>query len=273
MNCPYCESDQTTQRPRKTGLGYGVFQCQPCGRTFNERTGTAFNFLELPTDIVFQVLFCRYRYKLSYREVAELFLLRGFTFTHEAVRDWDERFSSLFANALRAKRKGSNGQVWHVDETYLKVKGRWCYLYRGIDSYGDLVDSRLSETRDMAAAKAFFQQAQSMADQAPESVTTDGYTSYPRAIAEILGQEVVHEMRGCTEQPIEQDHRGIKQRYYPMLGFGGFETAQRFCRTFEEVRQWLRPRQWMGDIVSLSDRRQHVLNRVEELRSLFAPAC
>lgn len=134
---------------------------------------------------MFQVLLCRYRYKLSYREVAELFLLRGFTFTHEAVRDWDERFSGTFADALRAKRQGSVGQVWHVDETYLKVNGRWCYLYRGIDPYGDLVDSRLSEKRDMAAAKAFFKQAKTIAGQSPDHVTTDGHTAYPRAIAEV----------------------------------------------------------------------------------------
>ena len=62
-----------------------------CQRKFNERTGTGFNFLEFPTDIVFQVVLCRLRYKLSLRDLAELFLLRGFSFTHEAVRDWEER--------------------------------------------------------------------------------------------------------------------------------------------------------------------------------------
>ena len=111
----------------------------------------------MPTDIVFQVVLCRVRYKLSYRDVAEFFLLRGFEFTHETVRDWEERFAPIFANDLRAKRKGNVGNVWHVDETYLRVQGRWCYLYRAIDQEGNLVDVRLSETRDMEAAKAFFQ--------------------------------------------------------------------------------------------------------------------
>lgn len=199
------------------------------------------------------------RYKLSYREVAELFLRRGFTFTHEAVRDWEERFALSFADQWRAKRKGKSGPVWHVDETYLKVKGQWCYLYRAMDQDGNRVDSRLSETRDMAAAKTFFAQAQEVVGQAPERVVRDGHTPYPRAITEVLGEEVMHERRPCLANPIEPDHRGVKQRYYPMLGFGAFQSAQRFCRAFEEARQLLRPRQRMGQFVSLAQRRAYFL--------------
>ena len=91
MDCPHCHSTRTTKLQRTTDLGYAVFSCKDCGRTFNEPIGTPFNFVEVPTDIVFQVLLCRVRYKLSYREVAELFLLRGFQFTHETVREWEER--------------------------------------------------------------------------------------------------------------------------------------------------------------------------------------
>src|SRR4029453_1601817 len=84
-----------------------------------------------------------------------MFLLRGFEFTHEAVREWEERFASLLAEHVRGKRRGKVGRRWYVDETYVKVKGKWCYLYCAIDREGNLVDSMLSETRDMAAAKAF----------------------------------------------------------------------------------------------------------------------
>ena len=272
MDCPHCHSAQTIRLPRTTGLGYAVFGCTDCGRTFNERTGTPFNYLEVPTDIVFQVLFCRLRYKLSYRDAAELFLLRGFDFTHETVRDWEERFTPILADQWRAKRRGKAGKVWHVDETYVKVKGRWCYLYRAMDQDGNLVDSRLAKQRDMAAAKAFFEQVQEIAGQAPDRVVTDGHTPYPRAIVEVLGSAVEHQQVSGAANPIEQDHRGIKQRYYPMLGFKAFEAAPRFCRVFEEVRQCLRPRQRMGQFVSLAQRRAHVLTRVTELHSLFASA-
>ena len=272
MSCPHCGSNQITQLQRTTTLGYAVFYCKDCQRTFNERTGTPFNFIEVPTDIVFQVLLCRVRYKLSYREVAEFFLVRGCEFTHETVRDWDERFAPIFADELSATRNGQVGKIWHVDETYLRIKGRWCYLYRAIDQDGNWVDSRLSETRDMAAAKAFFQRAQDMTDVPPERVFTDGHSSYPRAIREELGAEVEHEVIPCLGNPIEQSHRSIKQRYYPTLGFGAVESAKRFCQAYEEVHQFFRPRQLMAEFVSLSDRRAHFLKRVDELQAIFEAA-
>ena len=158
-----------------------------CQRTFNERTGTPFNYLETPTDVVFLVVLWRLRYKLSLRDVAEMFLERGFVFTHETVRDWEARFAPVLADQLRTKRLGKAGKSWYVDETYIKVQGKWCYLYRAIDRDGNLVDSRLSEKRDMDAAKQFFKQAMAVVGHAPESVTTDGHRSYPRAVRLHLG--------------------------------------------------------------------------------------
>ena len=77
MNCPHCNSTHTTQLGRTTELGYPVFRCQECKRTFNERTGTGFKFIEVLTDIVFQVLLCRLRYKMSFQDVAENFAVAG----------------------------------------------------------------------------------------------------------------------------------------------------------------------------------------------------
>ncbi len=168
---------------------------------------------------------CRLRYKLSLRDVAEFFLLRGFEFTHETVRHWEERFAPLVAERLRTRRTGTMGGTWHVDETYVRVKGRWCYLYRAMDEDGNLVDSLLRAHRDMESAQAFFEQALGVAQTPPHRVVTDRLASYPRAIAEVLGDEVKHERGSCLDNPIEQDHRGIKHRYYPMLGFGAFESA------------------------------------------------
>ena len=127
MNCPHCNSTHTTQLGRTTELGYSVFRChESCGQT-TSRTGTKFNFLEVPTDIVFQVLLCRLRYQMSFRDVAEFFLLRGFEFTHETVRDWEALFAPIFASQLlQQKRKGKVGNSWYVDETYIRVKGKWC---------------------------------------------------------------------------------------------------------------------------------------------------
>lgn len=114
----------TQERAKKTKLGYATFFCPKCQHVFNERTGTPFNYLEFPTDVVLLAVLWRLRYKLSLRDVAEMFLARGFTFTHEAIRDWEARFTPLITDQLRSKRHGQAGKFWYVDETYLKVYGK-----------------------------------------------------------------------------------------------------------------------------------------------------
>jgi putative transposase len=149
MHCPHCASVTTKEQTQQTTLGYRTFRCSVCKRLFNERTGTPFNFLEYPTDIVLLVVLWRLRYKLSLRDLAEMFLERGVTFTYESVREWERRFAPLLTEHLRTKRRGQAGQSWYLDETYVRVKGKWCYLYRAIDAEGNLIDSRLSEKRNM----------------------------------------------------------------------------------------------------------------------------
>src|SRR3954464_12198558 len=116
MNCPHCQSSDTQHHQKTTSLGYATFSCQGCGRTFNERTGTAFNYLQFPTDIVLLVVLWRIRYKLSLRDLPEMFLVRGYVFTHEAVREWEERFAPVLSAQLKAKRRGQAGKSWYVDE-------------------------------------------------------------------------------------------------------------------------------------------------------------
>jgi transposase-like protein len=268
MNCPHCTSPSAKEQHKKTTPGYRILRCSACKHLFNERTGTPFNFLEYPTDIVLLVVIWRLRYKLSFRDVAEMFLERGWSFTHETVRDWETRFAPLLADQLRVKRRGQAGRSWDVDETSIKVQGKWCYLYRAIDHDGNLVDSRLSEKRNMDAAKQFFQQALAVVGHAPEQVTTDGHRSYPRAVHETLGNEVKHRTNVYLNNHLEQDHRGIKQRYYPMCGFGRFMSAARFCRAFDEVRQFFRIRTTVRQSVSLAQRREAFRQRLGTVKAL-----
>ncbi|GHP00286.1 hypothetical protein KSF_103330 [Reticulibacter mediterranei] len=268
MNCPHCMSLTTKEQQKKTVLGYRTFCCSACRRTFNERGGTPFNYLEYPTEIVLLVVLWRLRYKLSLRDLAEIFLERGFVFTHEAVRDWEARFAPLLADQLRIRRHGQARTSWYIDETYIKVHGKWCYLYRAIDRDGNLVDSMLSKKRDMDAAKRFFQQAVETVGYAPERVTTDGHDAYPRAIRETLGSHVVHRCNPYLNNRLEQDHRGIKQRYYPMRGFGSFTSASHFCRAFDEVRQFFRFRTTMNQSVPLAQQRMLFRQRLESFQAL-----
>ena len=182
------------------------------------------------------VVLWRLRYKLSLRDLAEMFLERGFVFSHETVRDWEARFAPLLADHLRAKRRGQAGASWYVDETDVKVAGSWCYLYRAVDRDGNVVDARLSETREMEGAQRFFHQAVATVGHCSDRVTTDGHDAYPRAVRETLGDDVAHRCSRYLNNRIEQDHRGIKQRYYPMRGFGSVASAARCCPAFEEQR-------------------------------------
>src|SRR3954468_13882186 len=145
------------------------------------------------------------------RDLSEMFLERGFEFTHEAVREWESRFAPLITEQLCSRRRGKAGGSWFTEETYVKVSGKWCYLYRAIDRDGNLVDSMLFEHRDMDSAKRFFTRAK---DDVGHRPTTDGHDAYPRAVRRILGRKVEHRTNRYLNNRIEQDHRVIKQRYY-----------------------------------------------------------
>lgn len=172
MRCMECGSAAVTERP--------------------ERTGTVLNRAQSPSDVIALVVLWRLRYKLSLRDLPEMFAVRGMVFSYEAVREWEAKLTPALAEELRRRRHGKTGRSWHVDETYIKVDGHWCYVYRAIDSTGALVDVLFSEHRDMAAARAFFRSAKAVTGVTPDRVTTDGHDSYPRAIRTELGKGVRH---------------------------------------------------------------------------------
>jgi transposase-like protein len=161
---------------------------------------------------VLLAVFWRLRYKLSFRDVAELLLQRGFEVTHETVRAWEFRFAPLLTEQLRSRRRGRAGVSWYLDETYVRVAGRWYYLYRAIDRDGALIDSMLSERRDKHAARRFLRKLIEVAGRRPARVTTDRHLrklievagrrparvttdrhpAYRRAIRWILGRKAQH---------------------------------------------------------------------------------
>jgi putative transposase len=145
MECPYCQLSTTSERPETTARGYRRFRCRACTRGFNERTGSVFNRVQYPPDVVCPVVLWRVRSKLSLRDLAEMFLERGVVFTHEAVREWETKRTPVLSETLRKQRRGKVGRSWYCDETYLKMKGCGVYLYRAIDRDGNLVDVLLSE--------------------------------------------------------------------------------------------------------------------------------
>jgi putative transposase len=177
VTCPHCRSGEVSRRRGRTELGYHRFRCRSCRRRFNERTGTPFNDIRFPSDIAVLAVLWRLRYKLSFRDVAEMLLERGFSLTHQTVRDWEGGFAPILADRLRAKR-GRAGVSWYIDETYVKRAGRWCQLYRAIDGDGQLIGSMLSEKRDKHAARRFLRRLTATLPTRARSAGFSGGRSY-----------------------------------------------------------------------------------------------
>jgi putative transposase len=262
MDCVCCGSSAVTERSDLTARGYRRFRCQDCGKQFNERSDGVLNRTCLPSDIIAFVVFCRLRYRLTLRDLSEILLLRGFTVSHETIREWEAKLLPVMGDALRKRRHGTrrrSGRSWYVDETYLKVQGGWCYLYRAIDRDGNLVDTMLSKSRDLAAAQAFFRSAKATTGFTPDRVTTDGHGSYPRATRSTLGRRVLHRTSAYLNNRLEQDHRGIKGRIRCMRGFKDHDAADRFCREHDELRDFLRARSRHNQHVPATRRRNRFL--------------
>ena len=125
MHCPKCRSPAVRERPERTTQGYRRFRCLDCRKQFNERSAGRLNRTQYPSDVIALVVLWRLRYKLSLRDLAEMFLIRGFVFTYEAVRDWEAKLTPALAEELRRSRKGKVGRSWYTDETYIRVHGDW----------------------------------------------------------------------------------------------------------------------------------------------------
>jgi transposase-like protein len=167
-------------------------------------------------------------YKLSYRDLVEMMAERGVDMSHTTILRWVQCYVPEFEKRWN-KYIRPVGKSWRVDETYIKIKGKWTYLYRAVDKQGLTVDFLLSEQRDIAAAKRFFAKA-ILKHGPPERITVDGYPATHTALNELKAEEVLpQETRVRTSKYlnnlIEQDHRQVKQRIYPMLGFKRFENA------------------------------------------------
>jgi putative transposase len=175
MKCIGCASAAVSEQSERTAQGYRQFRCRACGEQFNERSAGSLNRTQYPSDVIALVVLWRLRYKLSLRDLPEIFLIRGIVFSHEAVRDWDTKLTPAMAESPRQRRRGNASRSWYVDETHIKVHGNWRYLYRA-----------------MAAAKAFLGSAKRVTGITPDRVTTDGHDGYPRAIRTTLGAGVRH---------------------------------------------------------------------------------
>ena len=178
-------------------------------------------------------------FPVSYRDLELMLLDRGVEVDHTTIFRWIQAYATELEKRIRPRLRMSNGS-WRVDETYIRVKGRWTYLYRAVDSRGQTIDFLLSARRDTAAAKRFFRKAMAQPHVAnPRTLTVDKNPAYPRAVADMKSDGLWRRtgLRQCKylNNIVEQDHRRIKRRVRPGLGFSSFHTARRTLAGFETM--------------------------------------
>jgi transposase, IS6 family len=178
------------------------------------------------------------RYALSYRDLEEMMEERNLTVDHTTIYRWVQRYASELEKRCRPHLRPTNDS-YRVDETYVKIKGQWYYLYRAVDSTGQTIDFMLSAKRDTKAAKRFFRKMlKAPKHQSPRVINVDQNKAYPPAVEELKKEGVLpvtSQLRQCKylNNIVEQDHRFIKRRVNPGLGFFSFDTARRTIGGYE----------------------------------------
>jgi len=190
-------------------------------------------------EIIMLLVYMKCRFSLSYRDLEEMAIIRGARIDHATLQRWVIRFVKLVDMQIR-KFKKPVGSSWRVDETYIKVNGDSVYLYRAIDSLGNTIDFLLRKHRDKAAAKAFFRKA-FRNNGLPEKVNIDKSGSNKSALDSVNNdlsenQKITISQIKFLNNIIEQDHRFIKKRTKPMLGFKSFHSAKVTISGIENIR-------------------------------------
>jgi transposase-like protein len=221
-----------------------------------------FNGRHFDSSVIILCLRWYITYKLSYRDLRDMMAERGIDLAHTTILRWVQRYVPEFEKKW-GRFARPVGTSWRVDETYIRVRSEWKYLYRAVDKQGNTVDFLLCEHRDIAAAKRFFKKAME-SHGTPEKITLDGYAATHTAVQElkesaILPTKVCVRTSKYLNNLIEQDHRRVKQRVYPMLGFkkfgnaavtiSGIELAHKikkgqFDITGLELHKWKVPQVW-----------------------------
>jgi putative transposase len=188
----------------------------------------SFKGAHFPPEVILMGVRWYLAYPLSTRHVEELMAERGVEVDHATIHRWVITYSPLLEEAFH-RRKRSVWTSWRLDETYIKVKGVWHYLYRAVDKYGKTIDFLLTEHRDEQAAKRFLTKAIRRHGGVPEKMTLDGSAANEAAIKnynEEHGTAIIIRKTKYLNNIVEQDHRAIKRVTRPMLGFKAFDAAQ-----------------------------------------------
>ncbi len=194
------------------------------------------------------------RYSLSYRDLAEMMGERGLGVVHTTIYRWIQHYAPELEKRVKHFLRATNGS-WRVDETYIKIRGKWHYLYRAVDKFGDTIDFYLSKTRNKKAAKKFLGKAlNAKHNGCPHSVTVDKNPAYPAAIEELkneakIPKDTLVRQEKYLNNIIEQDHRRVKRKSRHAMGYFSYKTAYNTIRGIETMHMIFK-----GQLYHLFDR-------------------
>jgi transposase-like protein len=194
-----------------------------------------------PVEIILLCVRWYCKYGISYRDLAEMMQERGVEVDPSTIFRWVQRYAPEIEKRVR-QHQGFRSGSWRVDETYVRVGGRWQYLFRAVDKHGQLIDFMLSDRRNTRAAYRFLRKViKMMSDYPPSSITTDKLASYPKAIRRLqseglLSKDVEHRTSKYLTNVIEADHGALKRVIRPTRGFQRMRTASATIRGFEVMR-------------------------------------
>ncbi len=200
----------------------------------------AFKGRHFTSEVILWALRWYLAFPISYRDLAAMLSDRGVMLDHTTLFRWVRTYAAKLEQRVRRHLRPCTGS-WRVDETYIKVKGVWTYLYRAVDSLGQTIDFLLSARRDAAVAKRFFRKALAQPHTVnPRTITVDKNPAYPPAAADMKRAGELwrfSRLRQCKylNNIVEQDHRRIKRLVRPGLGFGSLATARRTLAGYEAM--------------------------------------
>ena len=200
----------------------------------------AFKGRQFTAEVILWAVRWYLMFPISYRDLELMLADRGVAVGHTTIFRWIQVYAPEIEKRIRPCLRVSNGS-WRVDETYVRVKGRWMYLYRAVDSRGQTIDFLLSARRDAEAAKRFFRKALGQPHTVdPRTITVGKNPAYPCAVAEMKRDGELWRFSRLRRPKflnnvVEQDYRRVKRLVRPGLGFGSFRTARRTLAGYEAM--------------------------------------
>jgi putative transposase len=186
-----------------------------------------------PAEIISHCVWLYHRFPLSLREVEEMMMARGVLVTYETIHQWCRKFGQAFANGLR-RRRARPGDKWHLDEVFIKIKGKTHYLWRAVDQDGTVLDILVTSRRDAKAATRFFRKLLTGLEYAPRVLVTDKLASYGVAHRRLM-PGVEHRRSKYLNNRAENSHQPTRQQERAMKKFTSPGGAQRFLSAFSGI--------------------------------------